>query len=186
MKIPLIRKARRVVGKTLILRDATLNDAQFIVSLRTDPKKSRHLSPTSPDIDAQRTWLERYSNDSSQAYFIIEQDDQALGTMRCYDQREDSVGIGSWILKDENPVQVGMESALMIYTYAFDHLGFAAAHYNARKDNRRVWRFHERFGARRVSETAMDFVYTISHETFEGSWRRYRRFLPNPVTVEYL
>ncbi|KAA6183973.1 WxcM-like domain-containing protein [Thiohalocapsa marina] len=47
-------------------------DATFILSLRTDEKKSRYLSTTAPDLDAQRSWLQRYATATDQAYFIIE------------------------------------------------------------------------------------------------------------------
>ena len=40
---PLIRKARRVEGRTLVLRNADQADAAFIHALRTDPVRARHL-----------------------------------------------------------------------------------------------------------------------------------------------
>lgn len=50
-----------------------------------------------------------------------------------------------------------MESALMVYAYAVDHLGSKAAHFEVRKGNERVWQFHERFGAVRTSETDLEY-----------------------------
>jgi len=48
-----------VLGKTLAFRDARVEDAAFVLSLRTDPEKSRYLSAATPDLDAQRAWLQR-------------------------------------------------------------------------------------------------------------------------------
>ena len=180
---PQILKARQVIGKTLIFRDATPEDAAFILSLRTDEKKSRYLSTTAPDIDAQRSWLQHYAAATDQAYFIIEYQDEPIGTVRLYDARDNSFCWGSWILKDGRPAQAAMESALMVYAYAVDHLGFTAAHFDVRKGNERVWQFHERFGAERTKETALDYFYTLSLEAIQASRTRYAKFLPDGVTV---
>ena len=68
---PSIRKARRIDGRTLALRDAGESDAAFIHALRTDPVRARFLSAVPPDPSAQTEWLRRYAADSSQAYFVI-------------------------------------------------------------------------------------------------------------------
>ena len=48
-----LRKAHRIVGHHLVLRDAREDDAAFILALRTDERKSRHLSATQPELAAQ-------------------------------------------------------------------------------------------------------------------------------------
>ena len=50
-----LRKAARVVGKTLNFRNATVDDAAFILSLRTDAEKSRYLSAVSGELAEQQT-----------------------------------------------------------------------------------------------------------------------------------
>jgi RimJ/RimL family protein N-acetyltransferase len=172
-----------VLGKTLAFRDARVEDAAFVLSLRMDPKKSRYLSSTTPDLDAQRAWLQRYASATDQAYFIIEHQDEPIGTVRLYDARADSFCWGSWILKDDRPSQAAMESALMVYAYAVDHLGFTAAHFDVRKGNERVWKFHERFGAKRTAETELDYLYSLDLCAIQESLQRYSRFLPEGVNV---
>jgi len=68
-------------------------------------------------------------------------------------------------------------------TYAVDHLGFAAAHFDVRKGNERVWQFHERFGAARTAETELDYLYRIEAPAITASRIRYRRILDGSVTV---
>lgn len=46
-----IEKARRVVGRHLVFRDAEVRDAAFILALRTSTGASRFLSATSPDAE---------------------------------------------------------------------------------------------------------------------------------------
>ena len=180
---PCIRKAKRVIGKTLAFRDATPADAAFILLLRTNEKKGRFLGATTPDLDAQQAWLQGYAQATDQAYFIILYQDQPIGTVRLYDARDHSFCWGSWILKDGSPSQAAMESALMVYAYAVDHLGFTAAHFDVRKGNDRVWKFHERFGAQRTGETEMDYLYTLDLDAIHASRQRYAKFLPAGVSV---
>lgn len=182
---PRIRKALKVVGKTLTFRDASVADAAFILSLRTDTVKNRFLSAVSGELADQVAWLERYALRDDQAYFIIEYQGEAIGTVRLYDQQGESFCWGSWVLQSTRANHAAMESALMVYAYAVDHLGFQAAHFDVRKGNERVWQFHERFGAQRTAETELDYSYRLAGEAIESSRQRYRRFLDKSVLVEF-
>lgn len=105
--------------------------------------------------------------------------------MRLYDPQGDSFCWGSWILKDGAPSSAAIESALIVYAYAIDHLGFRCSHFDVRKGNESVWRFHERFGARRVGETDLDYFYEIGPDEISAATHRYRKYLPNPIEVEF-
>lgn len=177
--LPQIRKTPRLIGKTLALRDAAPADAAFILALRLDEKKSRHLSATSGELDAQVRWLESYAGGDGQAYFIIEEiGGGPIGTVRLYDARGDSFCWGSWIIQDGAAPRCAIESALMVYRYAMQDLGFHAAHFDVRKENVSVWSFHERFGARRVGETEQDYLYEIGEDAIRASMKRYAKYLP--------
>ncbi|MCL2523740.1 MAG: GNAT family N-acetyltransferase [Betaproteobacteria bacterium] len=182
----IIRKAARVVGKSLFFRNATVADAEFILSLRTDREKSRYLSFVSGKLADQQAWMECYAKAEDQAYFIIMNQDDPIGTIRLYDPQGDSFCWGSWILKNGRPSHAAMESVLMLYAYATDHLGFTAAHFDVRKGNERVWQFHERFGAKRVSETEIDYFYELDNDAILTSRKRYSCFLEGSVRVEFL
>lgn len=187
MKInPVLKKAQKVSGKSLVFRDAKVTDAQFILSLRTDEKKSEFLSKVSNDLAAQVSWLDNYSKTSDQIYFIIEYQNKAIGTVRIYDQKDESFCWGSWILSNERPSHAAMESALMIYSYCTDHLKFSQSHFEVRKGNERVWKFHERFGARRIAEDEMNYYYLMDMDAIASSRLRYQRFLENNVEVVHL
>lgn len=178
-----LRKAAFVYGKTLQFRNASISDAPFILSLRTDEFKSRYLSLVTGAIEDQQAWLQLYSEMDNQAYFIIEYGGESIGTVRLYDPKRDSFCWGSWILSASCPRHAAIESALMVYSYALDHLGFDKAHFDVRKGNQGVWQFHERFGAHRVGESEMDFYYEIDRSSIEISRNRYRRYLQEGVKV---
>lgn len=176
-------KPRKVIGRNVVFRDATPADAEFILGLRTDPVKGRYLSATANDVELQKAWLEKYAGDTSQVYFIIEdQEGERYGTVRLYDQQGDSFCWGSWILREGRPSGFAVESALMVYRFALS-LGFTRCHFDVRKGNESVWQFHERFGAVRVGETELDYLYNMSLDAIHGAFEKYRKYLPGDVDV---
>jgi RimJ/RimL family protein N-acetyltransferase len=182
--VPKIKKAKKIFGNRLVFRDAAPSDADFILALRTDDQKSRYLSSTANDLEKQKQWLNDYAKFEDQAYFIIESlSDELLGTVRLYDPRENSFCWGSWILIQGAPKSAAIESALMVYSYALDHLGFSGAHFDVRKGNEHVWRFHERFGAQRVAESVVDYFYEINAEKIRGALSKYKKYLPERVKI---
>ena len=181
---PAIRKADRIAGHHLTLRNADVSDAAFVVGLRTDPLKSRYISPTSAELAAQEAWLRRYADDGSQAYFIVEDGaGTKAGTIRMYDAAGDSFCFGSWIMRAGSPVAYAIESILILYQYALLELGFSRSYFAVRKQNRSVWQFMERFGARRSGETDIDYLFETERDPVLASFRRYARYLPEPIRI---
>lgn len=176
-------KPVKVIGKNMVFRNATTEDAEFILGLRTDPIKGKYLSATTADLDMQIAWLEKYKNDNSQVYFIIEdRHGERFGTIRLYDVRGDSFCWGSWILRDGRPSGFAMESALLVYQFALT-LGFKNSHFDVRKENTSVWQFHERFGATRTNEEGEDYIYTISHDAIQNSFEKYKKYLNDDIEI---
>ncbi|HFS8947075.1 TPA: GNAT family N-acetyltransferase [Enterobacter roggenkampii] len=181
--LPVITKCKEIVGRTAILRDADVSDAQFIVQLRNDEKKGRFISATSSDVSAQVNWLNGYKNSTNQAYFIItDMNGKRLGTVRIYDQQEYSFCWGSWILSSEAPSHFAIESALIVYNYALK-LGFTSAHFSVTKGNSSVIKFHERFGANLKDESEEERFYSISKDSILSSINKYKRFLPDGISI---
>lgn len=182
--MPQILKAARIDGHRLALRDVAPADSDFIFALRTSASAAAHISATPPDRQSQIDYVTAYQRGSGAAYFIIcERDGPPLGTVRLYDPQGESFAWGSWILKADAPLFAAIESALIVYCYALDHLGFSAAHFSVRQENAKVWQFHERFGAERARSEAGQHYFHIGRAAIAASLARYRRFLPNGITV---
>lgn len=81
-----------------------------------------------------------------------------------------------------SPSGYAVESALMVYQFALS-LGFTRAHFDVRKGNESVWKFHERFGAVRTEETELDYFYSLSREAIDKSLAKYAKFLPGGIQV---
>lgn len=135
------------------LRPVTLEDAPFIVKLRTDPLLSQFLHEISPRIEDQVAWLEAYFERAGDYYFVVEDcgSGVAQGTVGLYDVAASLSGAewGRWILKRGSMAAV--ESAWMIYEAAFARLGLASLSCRTIVDNAKVLSFHDNFGARRIA-----------------------------------
>lgn len=178
---PEIKPVKEILGKNIYFRNADVGDAGFIVELRL--KKGQHLSSTSPDVTNQIKWLEGYKEGAGQAYFIIcNSNHEKIGVVRLYDAKGDSFCWGSWILADNAASSSAIESMLMVYYYGLS-LGFNKAHFDVRKDNFRVWKFHESFGSIRVSAAQDDYFYEISEEMIKKSLNKYKKFLPVGIEI---
>jgi hypothetical protein len=184
---PLIRQVARVHGKTIVLRNVQVEDAEFILSLRLDPQKGSYLSPVEADVEKQREWIRNYLRSKGQAYFLIcDTAMRPLGTVRIYDAIGDSFSWGSWILKQGAPQAAAIESAVLVYWLATKHWEFRASHFQVRRDNTSVLAFHEKFGAERVIQTAeeAEIHLRIGRSQIERSLKRYARYLPTEVIVQ--
>lgn len=177
-----IRKflAQRQLAETR-LRLAGPEDAQFILNLRLDPSRNRHLSATKADLETQQSWLHAYlerEKQGKEAYFILEHAGEAVGTIRIYDYRLEAESFcwGSWIIKPNSPPSVAYRSVILIYDLAFGPLAFSRSHFDVRRENKTVWTFHERMGAALTEEMELDRFYDYPRETYLDKRARFERF----------
>ena len=162
------------------LRLAELADAEFILSLRTNPALNRHLSATVPTLHHQRTWMHGYAERHAlglENYFIILQEGAPVGTVRTYDYHSetDSFCCGSWIISLGSSPSASIGSILAVYDLAFDALGFAQAHFEVRQANLDVWKLHERMGAKLVRETTQNRFYHYQRADYDDARPRFAK-----------
>lgn len=162
----------KLESKTIRLRLVEESDAPFILSLRLDERYNQFLSKVSADIESQISWIKKYKEDESKAiqfYFIIERlDGVPCGTVRVYDLRKDSFCWGSWILNDNKTRLAAVESALLVYDFGFDGLGFDRSHFDVMKGNEKVIRFHKQMGAIEMGEDDDNYYFEIDRKSVEA------------------
>jgi RimJ/RimL family protein N-acetyltransferase len=134
------------------LRPVTLEDAAFIVELRSDPVLNRYLHEISPRVEDQAAWLERYFVRPDEYYFVVEDTDsgERHGTIGIYDVEKAAASAewGRWILKHGS--MAALESAWLVYEAGFSKLGLATLSSRTLVENPRVVSFHDSFGASRI------------------------------------
>jgi len=169
-------------GKNINFRLAETSDAEFIFNLRKE--KGQHLSKVE-SLEAQVEWFSEYKlrEGLEEFYFIIERKGESIGTVRLYDFKDDSFSWGSWIIKDGVPLMTAIESALMVYDFAFE-CGFKKSHFCVRKENKKVIKFHQDFRASVVGETEKDFLFSFSKEDYQKTRNRFKSLVfPVPVFI---
>lgn len=163
-------------SKTVKLRLIEEQDAEFVLKLRLDDRYNQFLSSVNPSVEAQKEWIKKYKIDESkgtQYYFIIDRHDGVpCGTVRIYDLKDDSFCWGSWILNEDKTRYAALESAFLVYKFAFDQLKFKRSHFDVRKGNDRVISFHEKMGAVRTGETELDLLFEITKEAVSRTKER--------------
>lgn len=82
--------------------------------------------------------------------------------MRIYDILSDSFCWRSWILNKDKTRYAAIESALLVYKFGFDILGYQKSHFDVMKGNKKVISFHEKMGAVIVSEDDDNYYFEIT------------------------
>lgn len=161
-------------SRSVEIRLANVEDAEFILSLRLDKRYNKYLSVVDKSLEVQRRWLESYKKEEAegkQYYFIIENIEKSLpcGTVRLYDFRSSSFCWGSWILNENKTRYAALESAFLVYRFGFEVLGYSESHFDVRKENLKVIQFHKKMGAKVVGEDEDNFYFRISRDQVESA-----------------
>ncbi|MEB6680158.1 GNAT family N-acetyltransferase [Acinetobacter lwoffii] len=171
-------------AKTIHFKLVEENDAEFICSLRTNPDLNKHLSQSTALVEEQKLWIKNYKNRESKRleyYFIIYRNDnnEKIGTIRVYDFKEDprSFCWGSWILNANKTRYAAIESAMLVYKFAFEELGFEQSHFDVRKENVGVHKFHLRLGAMHIDGNELDNFYIYPAARYFDILSEYQDFL---------
>ena len=101
-------------------------DAEFIIKLRTDPKLSRFLHKTDPDIDGQVRWIREYKKreeEGTEYYFIFYKNEKAIGLYRLYQIDDEKFISGSWIFSSEAPFGAAFLGQIILREIAFLDFG---------------------------------------------------------------
>jgi len=173
--------AFRLESNSIRMRFVEEKDAEFILSLRLDPKYNSFISKVNNDVVEQRAWISRYKileDSKSEFYFIIERlDGTPCGTVRVYDLTPDSFCWGSWILNKNKTRYSAIESAMLVYEFGFSNLGFKKSHFDVMKENQNVINFHKKLGAEIVDEDDNNFYFEINEKEIEIARSRLKRLV---------
>ena len=155
---------------SLEVREIKISDADYVLKLRLDDSYSKYLSKVSDDLGAQVKYINHYIEENSATrssfYFILKNSvtGKKCGTVRIYNFNKDTFEWGSWILDDNKTLYAAMETAIFIYEFAFNSLGFYKSEFEVNKNNEKVVSFHKKSGAKVVRENNINYYFRIEKE----------------------
>lgn len=130
------------------MRPINNNDAEFTLMLRNDSNLNHYLNKTSNKISDQIAWLENYYKKNDDFYFVIERikNKRQEGLIALYDIdfKNNTAEWGRWILRTES--MAAIESALMIYKFAFEELKLEKIYSRTVSLNKKIVSFHDSCG----------------------------------------
>ena len=174
-----MRHEHTLTGPAFRLRPVCEEDASFMLMLRRDPTLSRYLHATPPGEDAQRAWIERYYQRPGDYYFVIERmhSGEPEGLISLYDIGAEQTEVGEWGRWILRPLSLAaIESAWLVYRFAFYELRLQAVYCRTVADNAAVVSFHDSCGIaeRRLLPGHFEFDQqrfdAIEHRVDRATW----------------
>lgn len=153
---------------SITLREVKETDAEYIFGLRTDKKYSKYISSVSNEVQAQRDYISSYLSSNavsrSSFFFIMENKgtDLRCGTVRIYNFSHNCFEWGSWILDENKSRFAAMETAIFVYEFAFNNLGFEKSEFEVNRENEKVISYHLKSGAKIIGEDEKNYYFRIT------------------------
>lgn len=172
----------QISGKNINLRLIETNDAEFVVNLRR--RYGTYLSYTEDNVQRQIKWIECYKKrelEDLEYYFIITNKKfQPIGTIRIYNIDKKSFTFGSFIVDKNQQIRLAaLEAITLMFDYAFSKLNLDKCFFDCRKDNMSANNFYNRYGADKVGETDLDFLYKYHKDNFIKNSKKYYDSIKN-------
>lgn len=151
-------------------REVSLSDASYILKLRLDDSYNKYISKVSDEVSAQENYIRKYLESNIRRresfYFILTNTatEKPCGTVRIYNFRDDTFEWGSWILDDNKTRYAAMETAVLIYEFAFNTLGFSKSEFEVNRNNEKVLSYHQKSGAKIIGEDDVNYYFRIEKE----------------------
>ena len=135
--------------KNIILRKILVSDIENIKAVRKKGENEGVLSKTSADKNVFAKWLSADLNNPKSLYLaILDLDHNFIGTVRLIDLDSGIFEWGSWaLLGGEDPL-IGLNCAYAVYKIAIEMCQFTESHFEVKKHNKYVIRFHLNSGAK--------------------------------------
>lgn len=177
-----------IEGYAYRLRPISLEDARFVVKLRTDASLGKYLNSTSTKISDQESYIRRYYERVGDYYFVIEKmetrEQEGLIAIYDLDDKEKTAEWGRWIIKPSS--MAGLESAYLIYKVSFDLLDLKTVYCRTIAKNERVVSFHDSCGLTR-NKILKNYaeIDGVIYDSIEHSWEK-KNWLESGLRLEKL
>lgn len=163
-----MRHNLKLEGEAFALRPVELDDSDFIVEQRNDPRIQRFINRGARDVGEQQAWLNEYFERPGDYYFMIvdRRTGAREGMVAIYevDEEQRIAEWGRWVVRPGSLAAV--ESALLMFRIAFEQLGLEMVYSRTVCDNKAVASFHDSSGVTRA-RILHDYV-TLDGTTYDS------------------
>jgi RimJ/RimL family protein N-acetyltransferase len=170
--------------KNIYFRLVDETDIDFILTLRLNENLNKHLSKTSSNQMFQLDWIKQYKQRETLGldYYFLVVDKQLgdLGLVRVsdIDYANKTFTWGSWILKEDRPKYAALDTAILVYEFAFNELGLFLAKFDVRNENVKVISFHKRFGSSELYSNNLNTFFELKKTTYiQLKYSKYYKYL---------
>lgn len=153
------------------------SDASFIIEMRTAPQVGQFLHKTSNSVDDQIKWIKSYKErevDGTDYYFIFFKDGEPIGLDRIYDINGTTFNVGSWVMKQDLPVEYVLAVPLITNEIAFELLNLKLndSPDGVHENNKKVLKFNKMLGYKVTgeyqSENGRFYSIRLTKQDFEA------------------
>ena len=162
------------------------NDAEFILSLRANPNRTKHMITLEDEIDSQKKWIQEYKKREKEGldfyliYYNIE--DKAIGLNRIshVDYKEKTAKASSWIAV-EGLINEAFKMSIIQSEIAFNFLKVDTIQCDVHKNNSNVIKLFKLFDYKFKDDGTEYYHFSIIKKDFLKSYdnRLTKLFLQN-------
>lgn len=134
-------------GKFVELKAATVDDAEFTLSIRQDPEMTKYLPPLNITLEQQRNWINNQRNKEGDYFFVVWslKTGKRIGTISIYDINNGIGEGGRLALYGE--VHEKVEAGILISNFEFNILKLDRVTAWVYYDNLPAKQWNKQFGA---------------------------------------
>ena len=178
----------KIIGDNGVsLATMQVEDAEFLLALRTDPALNQHLSAVDGTLPQQQNFIAKCLKNQEQKqeyFFAIEYQGQKVGTVRLYDiDYEKNIATwGSWIVKQGNPGLVALSSAYLSYYFCFNNLNIDKIMIDVRKDNKKAFDIYTLY-CDFLYEDELNYYLEFKKENFSKFTDKFSSKISNNINI---
>ncbi|RRK34682.1 N-acetyltransferase [Schaedlerella arabinosiphila] len=132
-------------GRYVDLRAVSVEDAEFTLKIRQNPKNTRGIPKLNNTIEEQQEWIRNQRKKEGDYFFlVVSKSGEKLGTTSIYNIEGD-VGEGGRLILNGDAFQI-FEASLLLNRFAFDNLGLNKIVGFTFASNKRAIRFNRKMG----------------------------------------
>lgn len=134
-----------IKGKYVSLRSVEESDAEFILSVRNDPRISKYLPPLNITVEQQKQWIIRQRADDDSYYFLmLLPNGEPIGSISVYDIVGNTAETGRFCSLGDPASNI--EAAILLTDFCFDELNLNSIHIWVYEGNKSVLKLNEGLG----------------------------------------